>query len=152
MAFDYLQKQAVDKTSTAEYTFEEIEGAPTIRVKPALEYNKPYHAELFKRTARLRRLVGRKKGAEGRRQVLSEMRRIDRELYPGFIIDGWDDDQGPYDKPISEGGQRIKYSPEIAADFIKALPDWIFDPCRDFCATVSNFAEVIEDPEELGNS
>lgn len=149
MAFDYLQKQTVDKTSTVEYVIEEIAGTPTIRVRPALEYNKPYHAELFKRTSQLRRLMGRKKGADGQRQALTQMRSIDRDLYPEFIIDGWDDGEGPLDRP---DGEPVPYSQEVARDFIKALPDWIFDRMRDFCATVSNFSEVMEDPEELGNS
>ena len=92
----------------------------------------------------LRLAVNRKFRTSG-----GENRDEDRRLYPKHILRGW---RGVVDS----NGDVVEFNPERAAEFVEALPDWLFDELRAFCGDVQNFLEEDdgdeEDDEELAGN
>jgi hypothetical protein len=70
--------------------------------------------------------------------ILKENREEDRELYPLYIIKGW---QGMLD---GDTGEEVKFSKTEAAAFLEALPDWLFDDIRNFCGNPGSFTETMD--------
>ena len=138
--FSYLKKLEVTG-KTADYTIYQISGEPTLIMKPATEANKPFFNSVLRRSNRNLRAV--KGGINSK--MIKENREEDRELYPKHIISGWKD-------VIDSKGKTVEFSEKDCADFIIAIPDWIFDDIRAFAGESSNFfGEVIDVGEKLGN-
>lgn len=149
--FSYIKGQQVDRRSTAAFQIFKLPGQPVLNTRPATQANAEYWNAFMKRGRHLLRLL---KQEETAAQALQEMRNLDAELYPRYILDqGWDPDQGPLDSE----GKRVPKTPENVAAFVdvlnKHVPD-IFDDLREFCAKNGNYREEIdlEDLDDLGNS
>jgi len=141
MDFKHLEKLDV-KGKTADYTLYQIAGEPKLKLKPATEANKTYFNSVLKRSRRNVRAV--QAGAINQ-SMLEDNRKEDRELYPKYVIVGWD---GVKDS----SGNSVEFSEENCSDFIAALPDWIFDEVRDFAGRSSNFfGETIDIEEKAKN-
>ncbi|MHA1859164.1 MAG: hypothetical protein ACTSUU_06935 [Candidatus Thorarchaeota archaeon] len=143
MDFEHLKKLEVKAGETAPFTFYQIVGEPVLHLAPATEANKPYFNALLKRSRKNQR---RLQGGNFTATVIAENRDDDRELYPRHIVKGWD-------QVVDSDGESVPFSKEACADFLTALPDWLFDEARQFAVDASNYVDVEADVEELaGNS
>lgn len=147
-SFDNLKAFDVKTDTSVRYEINEIRmgdnRVPYLMVKPATEANKPFaRAQLLRSNKRVRTNAGRGVSLEN----IMDTRDDDRQLYPKFVVEGWGD---VYDTD----GKPVDYSTKNCEDFLKALPDWIFDGLRSFCTNPSNFAGIPDpaDDEALGNS
>lgn len=124
--------------------------APNARIflKFAGESNTQYYNEMLKKSGKRARQTVRNSFIDA--AMLQANRRDDRELYPLYVIENWEN--LPDDK-----GKDVPYNPNNAQDLCEQLPDWLFDKIRDHAATPEKFLpeteELPPDPEELaGNS
>jgi|TARA_Y100000310_G_scaffold160698_2_gene160516 hypothetical protein len=134
--FDFSD-QEVEKGSTSEYTIYELADEPVLVVTPAAETNRPYYQTMLRR-------MGKQQGRKISAAIVRENRDDDRELYAKYIVVGW---RGVMNKAQKE----VPFSRENCADFLKALPNHIFDGLRTHCGELLNFLEDEEgiDPDEL---
>lgn len=146
--FSNLKSLGIDNSKSKEFKFYSIEGEPTLYVKSTTDANKLYLNALLKGRKTLRLMRGRKINAS----VLDANREQDRELYPQFVVTGWDE------KTIADSeGNDVPFSRENCELFLQALPNDIFDELRNFCGDPDEHRDGedldSEDVEELsGNS
>lgn len=129
--FSHLRKLHVGGAQTAEYELVELEGAPVLIGVFAGETNAPYYNALIKRSSRNHRRF--KAGKLGSKE-LQENRDHDRELFPTHVLKDW---RGVVDSK----GKGVKFSAANCAEFLKALPDYLFDDVRNFFATPQSFVD-----------
>ena len=131
--FDYMSALEVTNSATASYTLHQINlndrKSPTLIVHPATEANSRYFNALLQRTGRNASQVASGKINAG---MISDNRDEDRELYPNYVVSGWED-------VVDSDGKAVKFTPANVADFINALPGWVFDDLRAFCGKPHNF-------------
>jgi len=141
MDFSHLKNLDV-KDRTARFPIHQIAGAPALIMKPATEANKPYFNAVLKRS---RRNVRALKAGAINQVMIAENREQDRELFPKFVVTGW---EGVTDSK----GKDAEFNRENCEAFLRALPDWIFDEVRDFAGNSVNFTEDMQDAEvKAGN-
>lgn len=129
------------KKDTAIYTFDNLSGEPKFVVKYAGEANKPYFNEMLRRAEHQQ-----KRKAKLNVALLEGNRDRDRELYPQFIIVGWQDVVDINKKPVAFSQEDLKGFMKVNVD------DEEFDGLRAFCRDVSNFREVNDGEAAAGNS
>lgn len=132
--FDYLKTLEV-KDRTARYTMHAIQlgdRSPTLLVRPATEANKPYFNALLKRA---RSYASQLQANAVNESMLVENRNEDRAMYPEFIVVGWED-------VVDSKGKTVEFTKEACADFLKSLPNWLFDDLRAFCGKPTSFLEA----------
>ncbi len=139
--FSHLNQLNVQKGMTATYTLYQISDAPVLTVTPATEANKPYFNAVLKRSRKMANAI--RSGAMNT-GMLEQNRSQDRALFPKFVVSGW---EGVKDAK----GKDVKFTPDTCAEFLNALPNWIFDEIRDFAATPGNFVEQIDAEEAAKN-
>lgn len=137
--FSHLQDLQVSADKTAEFTFFAIKGEPVLTVAPATEANKPYFNAILKRT----RSTARRMKASGglNAALLAQNRMEDCELYSKFIVRGWS-------KVQDKAGKAVPFSAEACLEFLKAIPSYMLDELRNFCAEQSNFLDEDESTPE----
>jgi len=145
--FDHLKKLDVTKDKTATYTFGQIvvnDVSPILTVAPATEANKGYFNALLKRASKSARQVAAGKVSAA---LISENREEDRTLYPLYIVQGWEN-------VFDADGNTVEFSKEACAEFLSALPDWLFDDLRNFCGKPDSFVDVssLVDLEEVAKN
>ncbi len=124
----------VDGTKTARYELYQLAvngKTPTLIVKPATEANPPYFNALLKRSSKNARAI---QAGAVTQAMLAENRSEDRELYPEHIVTDWEN-------VVDSAGKPVPFSKADAADFIKALPDWIVDDLRTYCGNPRSFVD-----------
>lgn len=155
---DFSNLKVLDVTSdtTAEYIFPFIPGEPSLILAPAHDSNEAFLNE------RLRLQIERtEKAADGPRKQAAKItvedlkagqqedREQDRLLLSRTCARGW----GTPPKDVD--GNQPEFSAENCYDFLKALPDYMFDPLRNFCANIYNFvkrpAVSADEADRLGN-
>lgn len=143
--FSHLESLAVKKDSTAEYEFFEIETKPTLICRCTLDNNGYQSAIRAKRDEITRNVRKRTKGKKERQRIndriLELLREPDREAFPGNVIIGWTTNK-------DAKGKEVTYSDENCADFLKALPDWLFDNLRLYCYDAQSFVDLPMDEDE----
>jgi hypothetical protein len=151
--FSHLQKLDVTEDSEAEYVFEDIPGEPSIWFKPMTDANAAFLNERVKVAVKRAEQEQKAPKAQRRKKILSserleEDRDIDRELMAKTCATRW----GTPPKDVD--GNAPEFSAENCLAFLRALPSYMFDPCRAFVGNVYNFIdrEALGDPAELGNS
>lgn len=132
--FSHLSKLQIETDKTITYDLEDLVGQPSLQVLPATEGNKEYFNAALK-SQRKNRTSNKNIDAA----FIQKGRAKDKELYPKYIIKGW---SGILDTQ----GNAVEFSVENAIEFIRALPDYLFDDLRDFCQNPKNFTNV-EDEE-----
>jgi hypothetical protein len=143
--FGHLRQHDVRADSTADYALVQIstgEKTPTLVLRPATEVNRPYFNALLKRTSKRARLLS---AGNLNSSMLEENRAEDRALYPQYVVTGWRD-------VVDAGGEEVKFSKEAAADFVQALPDWVFDDVAAFARNPQNFAGGPVDAEDVAKN
>ena len=132
--FEHLAK--LRPSGQATLTMYQIRGEPTLTLKPASEANKGYYTPLIKRNSRnSRRIAAGKVNAK----MLKQSRDEDRELFSKFVVTDWAD-------VMDSAGEAVEFSKENCYDFLKALPDWLFDEVRQFASEPENFIEDEDEP------
>ena len=140
MSFNYLKKHDIG-SEPVEYPLYQIGGEPVLLIRPAGEKNKPYHNALLKRNAKLAARF--RAGTKVNREMMKENREHDRALYGKFIIAGWEG-------IVDDSGVEVAFSPEVCSQFLRSLPDWIFDDIRQFAGSAANFlADDEPDTDEI---
>lgn len=140
-----------DGMATKPFTFEELQGSPTILSRPATSANSRYN------NARLKALGKRTGGGRKKMRVsaatVEAARREDADMLSKYCVTGWDP------APVDAKGEPVPFSAENAKEFFLAIPDWMFDEYRNWVADPLNFVESGEPDEEeaddevaLGNS
>ncbi len=126
---------------TADFTLEDIDGEPALKLKVATGSNKPLLNAMLKQ-------VGGNKRKYKKKNITADMadenRNDDKKLYVDHVIVGWEG-------IVDAKGNTVKFSKDNCLAFIDALPDWIFDKIRDFATDDSNFLEVIDVEETAKN-
>jgi len=147
--FEHLKKLHIDGKTTARFEISQLDTPPgsknkhpVLIVRPATEENKEFWNQVVKRLAKNSKAY---KGGRTPQDVLDDNFDEDLRLYPLFVIDGWED-------VYEDGNKPAPFSSKAAAEYIQALPRWIFQQVRNFCADQENFiqpempthAEVVE--------
>lgn len=148
--FDFTRLNVADGR-TAKLTMHQIavgDVTPYLVVRPATEATKPYYNALLKRAGKNVRAVSAGAISAG---MVSENRDEDRRLFPAHIVVTWgyvraDGSEVEGRMPDAEG-KDIPFSAEACADFLRALPDWLFDDVRQFCSNPANFVDDGFSPE-----
>jgi hypothetical protein len=141
--FGNLKSLEVKAEKTAPFTIYQIEGEPMLHLAPATEVNKPYFNALLKRSRKNQRRIN---SGSFTSAVIQENRDNDRELYPLYVVRGWE-------RVVDSSGNAAEFTPENVRDFLTALPDYLFDEVRNFATEPSNFVSEMVNKEELsGNS
>lgn len=144
--FNYLKKLDVDEQRTAEYELWEIQEddkpVPVLVLAPSGTANKPYFHALLNRTNRVRR-VGRGQGIS--KEQIKANRDDDRELFPQFVVKSWRN-------VVESNGNECPFTRGNCDDFLKVLPDWLFDKVRTFTAEPENFLGTVPVPEEVAEN
>ncbi|KFH18436.1 hypothetical protein ELZ19_06675 [Brucella abortus] len=127
--FSHLKSLDVQGTATAEMQLHALEGEPTLTLAPALESNKPFFNASLKASRKNMRAIRNGNVTGG---LLEETRDEDRRLYAQHIVRGW--------KGVrNSAGKDVPFSRELCAEFLEALPNWLFDEIREFAGTPANF-------------
>ena len=138
--FSNLKPLHISEETLAEYTFDDIPGEPSIWLAPATDANPHYQGE------RLRVSIERAEAAEKaprnrKRKValtvddIEADRELDRELLARCCAKKW----GTPPKDVN--GKEPEFSEANCYDFFKALPNYMFDPLRNFVANPFNFVD-----------
>lgn len=138
--FNYLESK---RTKNKQVYFETYEINPdesksTLTVLPSTAANSKYMNAFLKQSNVLRRRT--KKSKDFTLSELSELRNLDKELFPEHVIVGWEN--------VKDGANSIvPFNKENCTDLIAALPDFMFDELRDYCANPYNFInlDTVED-------
>ena len=154
--FSHLKKYAVTEETTAEFTFDRIEGDPSVILAPAHECNTAYHRERLAQTLKLAEAMPTKGNLKQTPadiiKITDEGRETDRKLLAFYCARGWGT------APVDSKGKEVEFTPENCYEFFAAIPPEMFDPVRNFAANLFNFfpernAPLGEkDGEALGNS
>ncbi len=152
--FSNLKPLHISEETLAEYTFDDIPGEPSIWLAPATDANPNYQSE------RLRVSIERAEAAEKlprnrKRKValtvddIEADRELDRELLARCCAKKWGT------APQDAKGATPEFSEANCYDFFKALPNYMFDPLRNFVANPFNFVTrtgiTEEQARDLGN-
>ena len=146
--FSHLKKLAVDQKKVIDYELMELEGDPAPKLLGVFagETNSGYYNALIKRSSRNARRFRAKKLTT---KELKQHRDEDRELFPQYVITGWENVK-------DAAGKVVKFNEANCLEFLTALPDWLFDDVRGFYANPESFVDELEvsddDIHDLGNS
>lgn len=164
--FSNLTRLDVTDETTVEYVFSLVPGQPSVWLAPATDQNKLYLNERLKiATQRAEKLAAEAKGRGGRSRKkakvqitaddFEEDREVDRVLLARTCCKRW----GVAPKDVK--GDQPEFNEENCYAFLKALPDYMLDPFRNFAGNVYNFMPSLgddflpitdEEKEALGNS
>ena len=133
--FSHLQGLQLADTKEFELHQISVNGvSPVLVVKPSTESNKPFFNKVLQRMGKSARMLRSGKITPA---MSAENRKDDRELFPKHVIVGWSN-------VLDTDGTIVPYSQEECANFLNALPDWIFDELRAFCNDPANFSETVD--------
>lgn len=140
--FSFLDSMAVTNERTSELTLHSITlpngKSPTLIGRHGGQTNKPYFNALLKGGAKKVRAVNAGKVNIG---MIEENRNEDRGLYPQHVITGWKD-------VCDARAEDVSFSKDACTDFLKHLPDHIFDEVRNYFGNPDNFMGEIPSEEE----
>lgn len=151
--FRQLSQFKVDADQAVEYVlpFDVGAGAPAVLLlAPADETNQPYRREQLRRAKRPDRLQRAKVGlAAVTQEVIDDLREEARDLFARYVVRGWKN-------VVDASGQPVAFSAENCLDFLKFLPNDVFDAIREFATEMSNFrrssVEALAKNSESGSS
>jgi hypothetical protein len=143
--FDHLE---VAQENTAWCDLPELSPGARIQLRPATEANRGYYNGLLRRAGNRARRAVRTDRVTVEDAELN--RSEDRELYPRFVIVGW---EGVLNRKTNEG---IPFSADHCREFCAKLPAWLFDRLRTFASTPERFLqqgdELPPDAQELAGN
>lgn len=134
----------ITKENLAEYPLIELGKDISLTMRCASESNPGYMNGLLRLTGQVGQTRRNKEEVEISAEKMDEVREHDRELYPEHVITGW---KGVIDAK----GNPVKFSIKVCKEFMKALPDYVFDGVRGYGSVPKNFAQVIDAVEKAKN-
>lgn len=155
--FSNIAALDVDEKTEAEYTFDLVPGLPSIFFSPAHDSNPRFLDERLRLSVeRAEKLVRAPRGKRPAKQTpddlkrqLEEDREQDRVLLARTCALRW----GTPPKDVN--GAEPEFSPDNCYAFLKALPNYMLDPLRNWAANIYNFvndpAVSEEEAGQLGN-
>lgn len=133
--FSNIAALNVDETTLAPYTFYYIPDEPVIWLAPATEENKPYiNAHRRAAAEQAAKEIRRPSGEIMTPEEREENRDIDRKIIAEHCAKRWD-------RIKDRHGNIIEFSQEECLAFLRALPNWMFDPIRGFVLNQANFIQ-----------
>jgi hypothetical protein len=137
MSFNHLKRLAVTVEMTAEFPLHQLIGEPVLILAPATSANKDYFNGLLRRSRKnLRQIQAQSIDTS----LLDENREDDRILYSKHVVKGWR-------KIVDDTGSLVELNEASCLEFLKALPDWLFDDVRTFASNPRNFLDDLPDEE-----
>lgn len=139
--FGALKNLDVNEDKTAEYKMVEITvngKSPIIITKMATQANKSYFNQLLKMSSTSAHTANMVKAGKINSAMVDEAREKDKALFPKYVMVDWKD------VVDLETGKEVPFSEEDAAEFIEALPDWVFENFRQFAGNTVNFTDVLD--------
>jgi hypothetical protein len=138
--FSHLRKLDVTEASEAEYVFEDVPGEPSIWFRPMTDANTEYLNERVRIAVERAEAATKETRAQRKKRVMSaeqleEDREQDRVLIARTCAIRW----GTPPKDVK--GKEPEFNEQNCYDFLKALPSYMFDPCRGFVGNVYNFVD-----------
>ncbi len=138
--FSHLAKLDVNEASEAEFVFEDIPGEPSIWFKPMTDANPDYLNERVRLAVERAEQANKETKGQRRKRILSadqleEDRELDRILMARTCAVRW----GTAPKDVK--GDTPEFNEQNCYDFLKAVPSYMFDPCRGFVSNVYNFVD-----------
>lgn len=161
--FSHLKKLDVTGASEAEYVFDDIvmgqddkgvDICPSIWFAPMTDANPEYLNERVRVAVERADQTKKESRAQRKARMLSseqleEDRDLDRILMARICAKRWGT------APKAADGSFPEFSEENCLAFLRALPNYMLDPCRSFVSNVYNFVDrtalTEEDGEKLGN-
>lgn len=151
--FSYLRSAQITPETTTEYKFWDIPGVPSIILAPAIDANPAYLEYRIRLAAKDAEEAKNEKVDPLDVPVTPEIvkadqeraRERDRKIIAHACARGWGV------APFDAYGAQPEFSVENCLDFLRAVPDWIFDPMRPFVQNVRNFTPDVVDGRKLGN-
>lgn len=155
--FDFSAQKVTPET-TKEYVFDMIPGEPSIIFAPAHDSNPAYLDERLRMSIEASEKAVREATAKRSEKLnvdvmkvqIEEDRDTDRRLLAKTCARGWGK------APVATDGSAPGFSEENCLAFFRALPDYMFDPLRNWAQNLYNFVTrpPISDDEarKLGNS
>lgn len=141
--FTQLKALQVTSKNVKDFDFPELGAKAVLKLRSSNEGNSGYMNGLL-------RLTGQSKGSRRRKatdinaQAMDDLRDHDKELYPEWVIVGW---EGVLDGK----GKEVEYSVDEVKSLVGQLPNWLFDEIRAFVNDPANFVDQI-DSEEIGKN
>lgn len=129
--FGHLKKLDIESTKLVPYEIIQIADKPVLQVAPATEVNKPFFNALLRRARKTSKAVQAGAITAG---LIDSNREEDKELYSQFVVKGWSNVK-------DESGNDVPFSQADCLEYLKALPNYIFDPLREFVSNPMNFVE-----------
>ncbi len=143
--FSQLQKAAVTEESVHRFEMHLFAGdsgaIPTLLCRPATEVNKAYFNAKLKWGAKRAR---HRRDVKVTTHLLATDRDFDRDQYAKSVVFGWEN-------IVDAKGKAVKFSAETCAEFLKVLPDDVFDDCRGACGSASTFRGEVDVEDLAGN-
>jgi len=123
--FENLSRFEITRDSVAELRMRELGQKAVLLLAPATDANQLYHSNFMKLTAKVRKDISR--GSNVDSEILETLRNIQRQLFPLFVIRGWEAVEGePGGEGVDENGM-VPFSREAAKELCQKLPDHLFD-------------------------
>lgn len=151
--FSHLSALKVSDQTLAEYVFYEIEGKPSIWMAPATDDNEALKLERIRLLTQRVNEPGEKPvdewTPEDHAKDFEAKRDHDRVLISKFCARRWGN------TPVDVDGKAVAFGEQNCLDFLRAIPNYMFDPLRNWAANPRNFvpkAVSVEDGEKLGNA
>jgi hypothetical protein len=152
--FKDLSRFEITRESVAELHMRELGPKAVLKLRPATDANQLYHTNFMKLTAKVRKDISR--GAAVDAEILETLRNIQRQLFPLFVLAGWEGVEGDPDADgiveLDENGM-VPFSREAAKELCRLLPDPLFDKIVLAAGAPENFygeEEIVPpSPEEL---
>lgn len=140
--FSNIKAQGLKPETTKEYTFDMIEGEPSVICRPAHDDNEEFLDErlrLLAERANDDKPIVKKSGVVTPGAIksnLTEDRDYDRRIIAAVCIKSWGV------APIDVKGKPVPFSPENALAFLEALPETsMLDPFRAWVQNIYNFVD-----------
>ncbi len=138
--FNRLKSLHISKDATAKFPFEQIEGSPTLHVRPATDANKDFFNAILKADKSEARELAEGDITDERVEVV---RAKDAAIFVEHIVDGWEG-------VLDDKGVAVPFTKEDCLDFLLAIPADMFNHLRMFCMNANNFRNKnVMSPKEL---
>lgn len=129
MQFSNFTPKQGPSHGTATYTFMELDGEPSLEVRPATRANKEYFNALLRRMGKLRKSLER---GDMTVEMIEKQERMVRDLYAQHVIValvGWTDSEG----------NEVESTSETIKALMEQLPDAQFEDLAEFVGDEDNF-------------
>lgn len=138
--YSHLQQLEVTEETEREYVFDDIPGEPSIWFRHMGATNTAFLNERVRISAERAEKMVQQTKAQRKKQTISaaqleEDRDIDRELMAKTCAIRWGT------APRDASGKTHEFSTEECYAFLKALPHYMFEPCRNWVQNVYNFVD-----------